>query len=206
MRIDLKDIGKRYRNEWIFRHFNYTFSSGETYAILGSNGSGKSTLLQIIAGFVEQSEGTIKGNINSNSILPENYYQYVSIATPYLELIEELTLQELIDFHFQFKTLTPKINKLDVPEIIDLKSAINKPVKDFSSGMKQRLKLGLAFLSDTPLLLLDEPITNLDKAAINWYNNLLLKFTENRTVIICSNHIADEYQFCKNNIELNKTS
>lgn len=206
MQINLKDIGKRYRNEWIFRNFNYTFSSGETYAILGSNGSGKSTLLQIISGFVEQSEGTITGSINSAKISPDNFYQHVSIATPYLELIEDFTLHELIDFHFQFKNLAKNINKLDVSEIIDLKNASNKRIKDFSSGMKQRLKLGLAFLSDTPLLLLDEPITNLDKSAIIWYNNMLLKFTNDRTVIICSNHIADEYQFCKNNIELNKTS
>ena len=91
MQITLTNIGKRYNREWIFRHFDYEFFVGKKYAIAGSNGSGKSTLLQVIAGALTHNEGKIEMALNGSLLLEENCYQYLSLAAPYLELIEEMT-------------------------------------------------------------------------------------------------------------------
>ena len=193
MTIDLKDVGKRFNREWIFRHFDYTFLQGNSYAITGSNGSGKSTLLQVIAGAILNSEGSIEFLINGKSI--SDSYKFISIATPYLELIEELTAEELLNFHSKFKPL--KISIEEILKTVGLASSAKKQIRYFSSGMKQRLKLGQAFFSESSCLFLDEPSTNLDTEGIELYHNLLANHCgKNRTLIISSNDKA-EYSICK---------
>lgn len=196
MKINLTNIGKRYNHHWIFRKVGYEFSSENAYVILGSNGSGKSTLLQLIAGSLSASEGSIAYYHNSVQVPDEQIYSRVSIAAPYIDLIEAYTLEEIINFHFQFKQFYPGINAKKFIDVIDLPAVQNKPLKEFSSGMKQRVKLALAILSDTPLLLLDEPSVNLDKKGVEWYNLLMNTYRSNRLVIICSNRQKEEYGFC----------
>lgn len=200
MRIRLDHIGKRYNREWIFKDVSLELTSETSYVIEGGNGSGKSTLLQLIAGHFTPSKGQIQYYIDGNEITSENIFQHVSIATPYLELYEEFTLNEILDFHFKFKQIHSAINLKDFPELIDLKKSVNKPIKYYSSGMKQRVKLGLAILSNTPLLLLDEPTSNLDLKAIEWYQNLINEYKQDRLVIVCSNKIEAESFFCKDKI------
>jgi len=201
MEITLKNIGRRFNREWIFKGVSYSFKKGRSYAILGRNGSGKSTLLQLIAGNLTPSEGSLDYYLDNKIYDHEKVYQSLSIAAPYLELIEEFTLSEMIDFHFKFKSFIKDLNKEQLIEILDLRSSKNKAIKYFSSGMKQRTKLALAICSDTPLLLLDEPASNLDTQAINWYHNLIKQYSSNRIVIICSNQ-EHEYFFCNNQIQL----
>jgi ABC-type multidrug transport system ATPase subunit len=196
MTISLNNTGKRFNREWIFRHLNYQFTSGTHYAITGSNGSGKSTLLQVIAGAVSASEGTISYRpLTGSSEVKDDVYQYVSIAAPYLELIEEMTLQEFLLFHQQFKPFITGLSVEKMIEVIVLTNATHKQIRYFSSGMKQRVKLAQSFFSDTPVLLLDEPTTNLDAEGIALYNHLLQEYCHQRLVIISSNDEA-EYQTC----------
>ena len=200
MKISLTDLGKRYNYEWIFRHVDLTFAAGEAYAILGHNGSGKSTLLNTISGNLLPSEGQVSFNFKGLEIDPDQFYRYLSYASPYLELVEEYTLSELISFHGRFK----KLRLTSTEQLIDrlqLQKARHKYVKDFSSGMKQRLKLGLAIFSEAPILLLDEPTTNLDQDGINWYLEHVTANRENRLVIISSN-VAQEYSFCDERIRI----
>ncbi|PBQ32441.1 hypothetical protein CNR22_11895 [Sphingobacteriaceae bacterium] len=144
--------------------------------------------------------GRAHGNDN-HKINPDKLRNYISFASPYLQLIEDFTLLEMIEHTRLFKPFLNSISSNEVIELIQLQSAKNKFIRQFSSGMKQRLKLGLAILADTPILLLDEPISNLDKNAIQWYKDLIAGYTVNRTVVVCSNAIADEHFFC--NTELN---
>ena len=124
----------------------------------------------------------------------ENIYRHLSFTAPYQELIEEFTLTELIDYHSRFKKmLIPSTQALI--ERLYLEKAKHKFIKDFSSGMKQRLKLGLAIYTQAPLLLLDEPTTNLDQEGINWYLEHITQNRHNRLVVISSN-VAHEYNFC----------
>jgi ABC-type multidrug transport system ATPase subunit len=164
MKITLSDAGKRFNREWIFRHFDYQFYSSHAYAITGPNGSGKSTLLQFIAGALMPTEGKLSYH-NAAGDLVSEYYRLLSIAAPYLETIEEMTASEFFRFHSFFKPLHPGIRIPDLLERIGLQAASEKQMRYYSSGMKQRVKLGQAFFSDTPVILLDEPTTNLDHPA-----------------------------------------
>lgn len=201
MEISLKNIGRRFNREWIFRGVNYSFKTNDSYAILGRNGSGKSTLLQLIAGNLSPSEGSVDYFTNDKAFEAEKIYESLSLAAPYLELIEEFTLSEMIDFHFKFKPYIGGLNKEQLIDILELNNSKNKPIKYFSSGMKQRTKLALAICSDTSLLLLDEPASNLDTEAIMWYHELIKNYSSNRTVIVCSNQDY-EYFFCNNQIQV----
>lgn len=195
MQINLTNAGKRFNREWIFRHVDFNFLPGNSYAITGSNGSGKSTLLQVIAGAIMQSEGAIVFNSGENKkIIAEHLaYKEISIAAPYLELIEEFSATEFLEFHSRFKSLTKSI-----PEILDevgLTSAAHKQIRYYSSGMKQRLKLGQAFFSNTSALLLDEPTTNLDAVGIKLYQQLISNCSREKLIIVSSNDKL-EYDFC----------
>jgi ABC-type multidrug transport system ATPase subunit len=199
MEIKLINTGKRFNLDWIFRHFNYNFSSQHSYAITGSNGSGKSTLLQIIAGAITHSEGSIDYILHQQKIEPQKAYLNISIATPYLELIEEMTALEFLSFHQHFKPLSAEIKS--ILEEVGLTNATHKQIRYYSSGMKQRLKLAQAFFSKTEILLLDEPCTNLDATGIKLYQSLIDNYSENRLVIVSSNDL-NEYEFCSERISI----
>jgi ABC-type multidrug transport system ATPase subunit len=201
VQINLTNTGKRYNREWIFRHLSYEFFGAKKYAITGPNGSGKSTLLQIIGGAISHNEGKIDLSISNKKVEEEYIYKYISLAAPYLELIEEMTAKEFLSFHAQFKPLQSDIK--EIIKIIGLEKAANKQIRYYSSGMKQRLKLAQAFFSDAPILLLDEPTTNLDAEGIALYLQLINNYTAEKLVIISSNDI-NEYAFCEAVIEIGK--
>ena len=208
MKISLINAGKRFNRDWIFRNIHHEFISGLAYAITGPNGSGKSTLLQVIGGAMMMSEGSAKYTVEgrkpgagSHEIEIDKAYQYISIAAPYLELIEEMTLLEFLQFQVRFK---PLLSNTGIPYIIDaigLKPAANKQIRFYSSGMKQRVKLAQAIFSDVPCVLLDEPCTNLDAAGIELYHQLIRDYCNNRLVIVSSND-EQEYSFCKEKISI----
>ncbi len=200
MDITLNNVGRRFNKEWIFKNINYKFNTGEKYAVLGPNGSGKSTLLSVLIGSLSPSEGEISYK-NPKSVRMEDIYQYVSLAAPYLDLVEEFTLQETIDFHFRFKAYAGGLDSLAVLNLLGLKKSQDKALKHFSSGMKQRTKLAIACCANTPLLFLDEPTSNLDQQGIDWYLELMQNYALHKTVIIGSNQ-AHEYSFCENRLNI----
>lgn len=201
IKISLEHVGRRFNREWIFRDINYEFESGSSYAILGANGAGKSTLLQVISGSLSSSEGTISYLNEENKLDPDNIFEHLSLAAPYLELIEEFSLTEHIDFHFRFKKYRAGMDRDGLIGLLGLKNAEFKAIKYFSSGMKQRVKLALAFCSDTGILLLDEPASNLDQQGLEWYLSLVGQFSSERLLIICSNQ-EQEYSFCRHQINV----
>jgi ABC-type multidrug transport system ATPase subunit len=201
MQIILQDIGRRFNRDWIFKGIDYTFVQGETYAILGPNGSGKSTLLNVLNGSLAPSKGNITYTLNNSPVDPGAVFQQLSLAAPYLEVIEEFTLYEMIDFHFKFKPYRAGLDRDGIVKLLNMYESRNKLIRYFSSGMKQRLKLALAFCSDTPLLMLDEPTSNLDKQGVDWYLSLVQQYAANRLTIICSNQ-EHEYSFCKHSLNI----
>lgn len=202
MRITLSNIGKRYNTEWIFRKVSTELTADEHCVFLGSNGSGKSTLLQLVAGSILPSEGELKYEYNGTTVANENIYRYISFASPYLDLFEEYTLREAVSFHTRFKPLFAGIDEKRFIGLTQLEKAADKQIRNYSSGMKQRVRLALAILSDTPLLLLDEPASNLDKKAIEWYSDLVQEFSSGRLIIVCSNQQQYEYSFCKRELHV----
>ena len=207
MKISLTDAGKRFNRDWIFRHLTYEFSAGQSYAIVGPNGSGKSTLLQVLSGAMQVNEGNIQFAVDSqqstvnSSIALENVYRNISICAPYLEVVEEMTLIEFLNFHAGFKPFLSSITSEKIISILGLENAVNKQIRNYSSGMKQRVKLAQSIFSDTPVVLLDEPCTNLDSTGIHLYHSLINDYCKNRMVVVSSNDEV-EYSFCKEKISL----
>ena len=200
MHIVLENIEKKFNDELLFQKVNYTFQTPTKVALLGINGSGKSTLLQIISGFLSPSKGKVTFIENDIKIEEEEMYGYVAICAPYLELIEEMNLVEFFEYHFAFKKKLMPIEKMI--EYIGLEKSKHKLIEKFSSGMKQRVKLAHAFMSETPILLLDEPCTNLDEEGYNLYYKMIKDFTGNRIVMVASNdeketHFCEEKYFIK---------
>lgn len=190
MTLTAEKLGKRFNREWIFKNFSYSFDSG-TYAITGPNGSGKSTLLQVLWGQVPPTHGTLRVAEEGLPIPIDEVYRHLCVAAPYVDLIEELTLAELLRFHFSFKRIRENRTLAELEDLMELGHARDKQVGHFSSGMKQRLKLGLAFFSDVSLVFLDEPTTNLDKSAIAWYWRHFSSLPPKTVVFIASNHESE---------------
>jgi ABC-type multidrug transport system ATPase subunit len=205
MQISLSETGKRFNKDWIFRKLSYQFNSGKSYAITGPNGSGKSTLLQVIGGAVAASEGKIMYGIADKVIDPENIFRHLSIAAPYQELIEEMTLSEFLEFHKKFKPFATGKTVKEIISIVQLGHAAEKQIRNYSSGMKQRAKLAQAFFSDSSILLLDEPCTNLDEDGISLYHRLIGEYTNGRLVIVSSNELQ-EYGFCEKRIVMGEVN
>ena len=202
MKISLTDAGKRFNRDWIFRHLTYEFSAGQSYAIIGPNGSGKSTLLQVLSGSMEVNEGYAQWSILNAQCPTEQVYNHISICAPYLEVVEEMTLIELLNFHAGFKPFLYSVTSEKIISILGLENAVNKQIRNYSSGMRQRVKLAQAIFSDVPVVLLDEPCTNLDSAGIQLYHSLINDYCKNRMVVVSSNDEV-EYRFCKERVNIN---
>lgn len=201
MEIQLENVAKKFNKEWIFRKVNLNLLQTDITAVIGPNGSGKSTFLQVIAGSLLQTGGSIKYFHEGKSIEADHIYKYLSLVAPALSLPEDFTLEEFVKFHFKFKRLKTGQDINELPDIFKLGKARNKFIKNFSTGMKQRLKLGVAFYADTPLLLLDEPGTNLDTMGFDWYLSEIEKVLNDKMIFVCSNR-KDEYAFCKKYIDI----
>lgn len=191
MRVEIENLSKRFNREIVFQNLTFSFNSEKKYVITGPNGSGKSTLLQIISGANLPSGGNLTYSLNNRNVEIEEIYQHISYAAPYLDIIEEFTLKEMLQFHFKFKPMKPDESIDSIIEKSLFTNQEEKYIKNFSSGMKQRLKLALAFFSNTQLLLLDEPTSNLDEIGINWYLDNI-NDQKNRLVILASN-VKNEY-------------
>lgn len=198
MLIEGKGLGMRFGKQWLFRDLDIVVSKGSKTAVLGPNGSGKSTLLRILANYLSPTEGRLTFPVSPENN-EENFFSQYSLAAPYLELFESLSLQECVRWHFKLKK--PSISFSEFIEIGAFSKHLQKEVGQFSSGMKQRLKLLLAFYSDTPILLLDEPTTNLDEKGKILFRSLMDKCHPDRAVIIASNE-PDEYYFCEKQIQI----
>ncbi len=199
--IQVQNAAKRFHHEWIFKNLSLDLSEGDSIAVTGGNGSGKSTLLKCLSGAIPLTSGAIQYQSGATQIVEEQWFRSLALATPYLELPEEFTLSEVLSFHFQFKNPLQQRSNAEILEVLGLEKHKSKTISQFSSGMKQRVKLALAIFSEVPFLLLDEPTTNLDKQGVSWYLDLIQQFNSDRIVVICSND-PREYDFCGKKIAM----
>ncbi len=206
MSLCISNIGKKFKKNWVFKNIHLDFNLPGSYVIIGANGSGKSTLLQIISGHLSATEGKTTLKIKNKNIIAENWHEHIVYAAPYFELIEEMFLEEFVNFYIKFKQLQESLTKDDLIKIAYLEDSRNKQIKNFSSGMKQRLKLALAMLTKASVVLLDEPCSNLDEKGILWYRDLTLKYSHGKLIIVCSNNIEAEFFFCKNKLKMENIS
>ncbi|HMP93104.1 MAG TPA: ATP-binding cassette domain-containing protein [Phnomibacter sp.] len=201
MQVQLSNLGKRFNSHWIFKGVEAQLAAGQPVAITGPNGSGKSTLLQVIAGAMLPSAGSISWQWQGRTLLPEEVFAHTAICAPYLELPEELTLLELLQFHGRLKPWQQGLQPHQIIELLGLQAVKNRPLQQFSSGMRQRVKLAQAFCSQAALLLIDEPTTNLDVPGIALYHQLVERFANGRLLLVASNN-ADEISFCTQTLHI----
>jgi len=194
MLICVDNISKRYTTGWVIKDFSVQIPSKSKIAITGPNGSGKSTLIQIIAGYLSCTKGNIVYSHNGNNIQRDNIYQHISMSAAYAELDEEFTPTEIYKHYSHFKKFLISDAK-EFLELADLKREKNQTISSFSSGMKQRLSIALACCMDVPLLIMDEPTSFLDGQRKSWYQDMLVHYAKEKTVIIASNDPLD-YSFC----------
>ena len=201
MDLTLDNIWKRYTSGWVLKGVSIHISHGQNVSIIGLNGSGKSTLLQIISGYLSSSKGKIIYHHEGKNIDRDEIYKYCAITAAYAELDEELSIAELFNHYKIFKPLLLD-NLDDFLELTDFVKLKNKQIRHFSSGMKQRLSLGMAFIMDVPILLMDEPTSFLDESKKAWFEEMMNRYTKDKTVIIASNDERD-IKTCHAAIELN---
>ncbi len=178
---------------------NYVFESGTRYGITGANGAGKSTLMKLLSGVLTPSEGQRTYTQNENVLEALDVPLHIAFAAPYIDLIPEMTLQESLNFHCTFKATY--LAKEDIAERLLLKGHEGKLIKEFSSGMQQRLKVGLALLTKSAVLLLDEPTSNLDEQGMSWYHELVHEFAQDRLLVVASN-VASDFQGIDERIDI----
>lgn len=195
MKIIATGISKKFRQEWVFKALNYTFESGKSYAIVGQNGAGKSTLLKTLAQYSLPNKGTVE----FEGII-DDVNKQISFAAPYSELIEEFTLPELLNFLVQIDFLDARWDFDTFTTFIDLRPSETKYIKNFSSGMRQKVKLGVALAADRPILCLDEPTSNLDETAKNWFYQAL-ESQRHKLILIASNEKA-EIDLCTDSLAI----
>lgn len=201
MKIQIKEVSKRYALDWIIRRANFDFDQNIIYGIAGQNGSGKSTLLQIISGYLTPSEGTIMYTHEGKTIDRSLIYKSISFTGPYVDLIESYTVSELFNFYIKFKTILPEIGIAEFISLSNTGKHKNKSLQNFSSGMKQRVQLLLALVTQVPIILLDEPSSFLDLDNKHWFHKNLKRFSKDRMVIITSND-PDDLAQCHQVIQL----
>lgn len=199
--IEIENGGKRYNRDWIFSRVNYQFITGKKYAITGNNGSGKSTFLQTLSGAIELKEGKLSWSKKGIPIPMDQIFRHFSIVAPYLDMVEEFTATEFLEFHRSFKPFYKKLSIPKILELIQLSGAQHKQIRYFSSGMKQRIKLAQAIFSDADVLLMDEPCTNLDAEGYHLYNELINGYCKEKLIIVSSND-ENEYRFCEEIIDI----
>lgn len=180
-----KHLGKTYGKNIVLQDVSIQVSQGQIYGLIGKNGSGKTTLLRILTGLIQEYSGVVTIN--------QNYKISAVINSPALFLnmsaVENLKEQAIL------LGLSDDSNIKEVLKIVGLENCRNQPVRDFSLGMTQRLKLAMSLLKKPDILILDEPINGLDPDGIVDLRNLLRKLNQEiGMTIIISSHILSELE------------
>lgn len=201
MHIAFNGVHKRFGQTRILSGFTHEFTAGKAYHVTGPNGSGKSTFLKLVCGHLTPDKGTVTFNLNGQVLTPQALALHMAFCAPYIDLLDEFTGREQVEFHRSFKPFLSDTDVMAEIQAAGIGHALDKSLRQYSSGMKQRLKLLLTFLSDSPLLLLDEPCSNLDEAGRKFYASLAERYTAGRLVLVASNNMYEEHFFCTEKVE-----
>lgn len=192
MQVVAENISKKFNRRAVFKDISFTVNAGEVFGITGRNGSGKSTLLRIVGGLLTPSGGSMHYSSGGADLPHEKLYPYIGYVAPYLTLYEEFSAEENIALYARIRGLKQGANDTQaLLERVGLPTDRKDPIRAYSSGMKQRMRLVFAILHNPPLLLLDEPISNLDAQGMATVYEIVADFRQRGTVIIATNDAAD---------------
>ena len=198
--IKCENLSKSYSGRTIFKNLSFNISTSQSLTVTGSNGSGKSTLIKVIANLIHSSKGNISVKSDNMDVPRDKWFEKTGLLSPYLNLYDELTGFENLDFFYRLKAKdgSDSHGRIDhVLHKVNLYEKRNEQLKNYSSGMKQKLKLAFAVLHEPEILLLDEPRSNLDKAGIDMIYEVSAEQKEKGILIIATND-EDDKELCDN--------
>lgn len=201
MTIETIKLGKEYHYQAIFQQLNCRFDGPQSIAVLGVNGSGKSTLLQVLSGMSEATQGEVKWLIKGRKLPPFRWYEYLSYCSPHFHFDARFTVEEILQQYLNVKPFQDNLTTDDLIALMNFDAHRSKLMNELSSGMNQRVRLVLSICADMPVLFLDEPCSNLDQQGVDWYHELISKYTQEKLVFVASND-PREFSFCTEKVSL----
>ncbi len=192
--IRTNQLSKKFKEEAVISALDFSVAQGEICALIGKNGAGKSTLFKLLSGRFFPSAGTLQLFGQSGKQL-EQARKRMSFMIESPQFFAHFTAQQNLEYFRIQRGIPAKHRVEEVLKIVDLADQKKKKFKNYSLGMKQRLGLALALLSNPDCLVLDEPVNGLDAQGINKIRTLLKKLNqENHITILISSHILAELQ------------
>ncbi|MBM2845504.1 MAG: ABC-type multidrug transport system ATPase component [Bacteroidetes bacterium] len=191
LELHVTKLKKIFNRRIIFRDISFTICSGQTLLITGRNGSGKSTLVKIISNILTPTEGNVEFVSPSGPcpVLPQSL---IGLVSPYLQLYEEFSARENLQLALAIRGMAPDDSAIDsLLERLSLRPRMGDHVQTFSSGMKQRAKLAMAMIHQPPILILDEPMSNLDEDGIRSVREIMAEHKTNGLLVVATNDLTD---------------
>lgn len=196
MILKSENITKLYNRKTIFKNVSFSINQGSAFAITGKNGSGKSTLVKILCGVLSPTKGIVSLSVNDQTILYPDYYPHIGLVSPYLNLYEEFSAEENLQFIKNIRGLDSSSDVFaeELLKEFGIYEHRKKEVKNYSSGMKQRLKYCAALIHHPALLVLDEPSSNLDEYGIEAVRNRM-RLQKDKGVLLFATNDKDDLQY-----------
>lgn len=189
--LQIAQLAHEYDEREVFRCVDFTYD-GACLAVTGPNGSGKSTLLRIIAGILTPAYGEVKISMDGSLIARDSLRNITGMVAPDICLYSELTTKENLEFLLKVRSCRTSKNRIsEVIELVGLENRANDPVRELSTGLRQRANFAAALVHKPNLLLLDEPSSNLDDDGIKMVYSVIEMQREFGMVVLATNSPAE---------------
>jgi len=191
MKVEARGIRKVFNRRVIFRDVSFSLEEGKVLLVTGRNGSGKSTLVKIVSHVLSPTAGSVTFTDGGGPVKGA-VARHLGLVSPYLQLYDEFTASEHLDMAMTLRGLRPDPAGADaLLERVGLFPRRNDPVRTYSSGMKQRLKYAFALLHRPAVLLLDEPMSNLDAEGIGMVRGVMDEQRAAGILVVATNDLTD---------------
>jgi len=196
VRISFTDVAKRYDLRVVFRSVSGEAVPGEVLVITGPNGSGKSTLLTILCGLLRPTRGAVSHVLDGNETAREEWRRHLGVVAPAMAVYEELDAMENLRFFASVRGMDRAGGRCrECLDLVGLDPDRRTPVRGYSTGMAQRLKIAQALLHDPAVLFFDEPGSNLDPAGKNWLKEAVRGLTQAGKTVVLATNDRDEMEW-----------
>lgn len=203
MEVTFEKLSKKYKGKYALRDFSATLCNG-VYGLLGTNGAGKTTLINLFMGIIPGDGGEIFIDGKNIRSMGAEFLGEIGYLPQYPRFYRDFSVQEFLRYMCVLKDIPKQQAEQRIRELLEtvnLSEAASKKVGALSGGMRQRLGIAQAMLSNPGILILDEPTAGLDPRERIRFRNLLSKFSQDRIILIAT-HIVSDVEFIANEILL----
>jgi heme exporter protein A len=200
--LTAKELSHRFGARRVFADIGFDVTTGRSIVVTGPNGSGKSTLLMVLLGFLEPSRGQVSYWADGSRLSADEFRRRCLLVAPYQSLYDQLTAEENLKFFSSLRDLSPTGKELsEVLARVGLEGRGDDRVDEYSSGMKQRLKLALVLALRPVFVFLDEPSTNLDESG-KLVMRQVINDVRAQSVLVVATNEADEVALAEQEVSL----